>query len=241
MNASKLIIVFIITSILTGCGEFLDVKLDKNFPLNIKNSGQSIIIASTAPINTEPKILVKYISDKCTRTHFNSDFMPTGKDKRTRKRDLNFQRINNNKFEVKVPLNGGGWCDWKLSDMTIGLIYTQHPLAKKDTKFYKSGILSVSINDMNKSRDSSEKNIENKIDYTPTFYTEYEEYIGKYSEIVFLSPEVDSDYRLWLRSGNDGYINYSPKLDTSKITKVFQDKENKWTEYPNGEIKYEKK
>ncbi|CDM91213.1 protein of unknown function [Xenorhabdus bovienii] len=37
------------------------------------------------------------------------------------------------------------------------------------------------------------------------------------------------------------YLIHDPKLDISKIRKSFQDKENKWIEYPNGEIKYEKK
>ncbi|MDE9431977.1 hypothetical protein [Xenorhabdus bovienii] len=241
MNTIKFILVSTLIPFLTGCSEILDKKLDEHFPLNQKNDGQAIIVSGTVPINTEPKIRVQYTSKKCTSIHLNSDFIPTGRDQWNTNKEWDVQYKDNNRFETRMPLNGGGWCDWKLTNMSIGLIYTQHPLANKQTKFLVSGILSVYINDMNKSRYSSEKDIENKIDYSPDFHTEYEEYIGKYSEIVFLSPKGDSEYRLWLHSDHDGYINYSPKLNSSKIRKSFQDKENKWIEYPNGEIKYEKK
>ncbi|MEQ1974631.1 hypothetical protein [Xenorhabdus sp. SGI240] len=241
MNTIKTILVSTLIPLLTGCNESLNKKLDEYFPLNQKNDGQAVIVSGAFPINTEPKIRARYTSEKCTALHLNSDFIPTGRDPWHTNEEWDIQYKDNNKFETRIPLNGGGWCDWKLTNMSIGLVYTQHPLANKQTKFLVSGILSVYINDMNKSRYSSEKDIENKIDYAPDFYTEYEEYIGEYSEIAFLSPAKYSKYRLWLHAGNDGYVNYNPKLDSSKIRKSFEDKENKWIEYPNGEIKHEQK
>ncbi|PHM46104.1 hypothetical protein Xmau_00500 [Xenorhabdus mauleonii] len=241
MKLIKLLLIYSSIPFMAGCDEILNKKLDKHFPLNKKNSGQAIIVSGTVPINTEPKLSVRYISNTCTAMHLNSDFIPTGRDAWNHSEEWDVQYKDSNKFETKIPLNGGGWCDWELSNITIGLIYTQHPLAKKDTKFYESGLISVYINDMDRSRYSSEINVENKIDYTPIFSTEYEEFIGDSSNITFLSPKGNYKYRLKLHSNNDGYVNYSPKLDASDIRKVFHNGKKKWTEYPNGEVKYEKK
>ncbi|MDC9622839.1 hypothetical protein PSI22_14620 [Xenorhabdus sp. XENO-7] len=162
MNTIKLILVFTLIPFLTGCSEILDKKLDEHFPLNQKNDGQEIIVSGIIPANTEPKIRVRYTSTKCTKIHLNSDFMPTGRDQWNTNIEWTIQYKDSNKFDTRIPLNGGGWCDWKLVNISTGLIYTQHPLANKQTKFPRSGILSVYINGMDESRYSNEKDIEKK-------------------------------------------------------------------------------
>ncbi|CDL84822.1 hypothetical protein [Xenorhabdus szentirmaii] len=212
MSKIKILVIAILSFNLTGCDGFLDEKFDKYSPINPQNDGQFVMVSNISLSNTKTHITAKYISDKCARTHYNSSFRPTGKDGRTREIKWALSDQNGQKFETRIPLNGGGWCEWKLSEINIGLAYTSHPLATKDTNLYVSGVLTVFINDVIINPNLKEKYEDNVINYTPIFHTVYDNSID-FPSIIFSSPQKYNKYRLWIKEGDNGYINYAPTID----------------------------
>ncbi|MBD2798245.1 hypothetical protein ID856_17215 [Xenorhabdus sp. 18] len=236
MSKIKILTIIMLSLPLIGCDGVLDEKLDKYSPINPQNGGQFIMVSNISPSDTKTHITAKYISDKCTRTHYNSSFRPTGKDRRTREIKWDLSDQNGQRFETKIPLGGGGWCQWELSEINIGLAYTQHPLATKDTNFYVSAILTVFINDVTINPNYKEIYEYNNISYSPVFHIVYNNSIN-FPSIIFSSTQNKYKYRLWVKKGNNGYINYNPKVDKLKIIKKTYEKGEYIIEHQNIEIK----
>jgi hypothetical protein len=211
-----------------------DSQLDKYYPLNPQYGGQSVIILSNPPLNTKPEIRIKYVSEKCTTMHFNSNLVPTGQDKWSKKIEWKISSKEKNKFETIIPINGGGWCKWKLSNIMIGLSYYKNKI-NENVILDTGKFLNIHIND---EENNKKNNYSDTIEYTSQIYSVYKEIHDEYTRVFFISPYGEGEPSIWLKKDKNGYIYYNPKLDESKITKVFVSKENSWVKYPNGEIEY---
>ncbi|MDX7989408.1 hypothetical protein FE392_19280 [Xenorhabdus sp. 12] len=233
MKYMKLTSILILSPFLVGCGEILDSKLDRYFPLNTKNEGESIIFSSKSPSNTLPRVRVEYISTKCTKMSLNAAYTKVNHQDKKSKTVWDIENKGNNNFETKIPLNGGGWCDWKLNQIVIGLIYDKNRFINKDVELSESSNLFIKIeNDNNKVKSNT------SINYIERIYPVYEKISEKYERVFFISPHRGEKYNMSLPKNTNGYIYYSPKLNESKVTHVFISGRNSFVKYPNGEINY---
>ncbi|MBD2799914.1 hypothetical protein [Xenorhabdus szentirmaii] len=233
MQYMKLTFIFIFSPFLVGCGEILDSKLDKYFPLNPKNEGQSIIFSSKLPLNTLPRVRVEFISTKCTKMSLNAAYTKINHRDKKSKTVWDIENKGNNTFESKIPLNGGGWCDWKLNQIVIGLIYNKDHFINKNIELSESSNLFINIeNESNNNKIKSNASI----NYIERIYPVYEKISEKYERVFFISPHRGEKHNMSLPKNTNGYIYYSPKLNESKVTHVFISGENSFVRYPNGEI-----
>lgn len=142
----NLFIIIASVSLLTGCGELINSFLNNKFPFNPNNSGNKITIHSN--ISSETVMLVNgtYISEKCQRSRFNSDYNKISY--LDTKKEVEFYNVNtgkSEKFISALPINGGGWCDWKLTGIEIsvtpfndnGTSRTYISIPVKDNEHYK--------------------------------------------------------------------------------------------------------
>ncbi|WP_272571391.1 hypothetical protein [Providencia sp. PROV254] len=125
MQTTSIRFVIVATSffLLTGCGKILNDFLDGQFPLNTKNDGNKITVY--AGIATETKVIVRgtYTSNKCERSHFNAaytkvSYSPIKKEVVIESAD----DIDNKKSTSVLPINGGGWCNWQLTNIELSVI-----------------------------------------------------------------------------------------------------------------------
>ncbi|OTA19756.1 hypothetical protein Xbed_02066 [Xenorhabdus beddingii] len=231
MDKIKFAFIFTIIPFLSGCSEIVDSQIDKYFPLNPQSGGQSIIISSIPPHNTEPKIFAEYLSSKCSTIQLDSDFLPSGKKYRRREIEWEIKHYKNNGLETKIPVNGRGWCDWKLSSIQIGLEYDEKKISDKNVQISTGKMIKFNVDYI-----GDKKN--NTINYTSILYPVYKEFKGEYTRVFFVKPNGEGEQKISLSKKTNGYIYYNPKLDESKITKIIvpSGKEPSRVEYPDGKI-----
>ncbi|MDE9565161.1 hypothetical protein KKI93_14100 [Xenorhabdus bovienii] len=237
------ILSFIIIFIIIWYWGLFDKKLNGYFPIN-PQKGKSVIISSNVPANSKPIILANYISKKCSTLRFNSNFMPAGINYWTSVVEWNVNE-DKNKSETEIPVDGGGWCDWKLDYININLVYTEKTETNKLTDKYKilnnsisldaSKGLTVTIKDQKK----SSVKLKNEIKYNKKFYLVQKEFISTGLVSFFLiSPSNEDEFEISLEKDTNGYIYYTPKLNESNITKLFVSKDKYWFEYPDGQLEH---
>ncbi|MBC8954219.1 hypothetical protein [Xenorhabdus sp. PB62.4] len=240
MNKVKFVFITIITPFLSGCGEVIDSQIDKYFPLNPQYGSQSIIISSIPPNNTEPRILAEYLSSKCSTIQLNSDLLPRGKKYRIREIEWDMKPNKNDRLETEIPINGRGWCNWKLSKITMGLSYDEKKITDKNIKINTGDTLTVHIENVDDEKNNKAKQdkINNTVNYTSTLFPVYKEFKGEYTRVFFVNPNGEGEPKISLSKEMNGYIYYNPKLDESKITKIIipAGEEPSRVEYPDGKV-----
>ncbi|MDC9580361.1 hypothetical protein PSI15_02025 [Xenorhabdus sp. PR6a] len=240
MNKVKFIFITTITPFLSGCGEVIDSQIDKYFPINPQYNGQYVIISSFSSHNTEPRILAEYFSSKCSTIQLDSDFLPNGRKYRTREIKWDIKPNKNDKLETKIPINGRGWCDWKLSTIKIGLEYNEKKIIDKNIQIStgEMAVFHIKNTEDKKNKKTNQDKPNNTINYTSILYPVHEEVKGKYKRIFFIKPNGEGGSTIFLSKKMNGYIYYNPKLDESKITKIIIPRggEPSRVEYPDGKI-----
>ncbi|MDE9428167.1 hypothetical protein [Xenorhabdus bovienii] len=240
MNKIKFIFITTITPFLSGCGELIDSQIDKYFPINPQYDSQSIIISSIPPNNTKTIIFAKYLSSKCSRMQLNSDFIPKGEKYRVREIEWDIKPNENDRFETKIPINGRGWCDWKLSTIKIGLEYNEKRFIDKSIQIGTGKMVVFHIENIEDKKNNKFKQNKqnNTINYTSILYPVYKEFKGEYTRVFFVKPNGEGEPKISLSKKMNGYIYYNPKLDETKITKIIipKGKEPSRVEYPDGKV-----
>ncbi|WP_340615965.1 hypothetical protein [Xenorhabdus entomophaga] len=240
MNKVKFVFIFTITPFLSGCGEIIDYQIDKYFPINPQYGGQSIIISSAPPNNTKPKILAEYFSSKCSTIQLNSDLLPRGRKYRIREIEWDLKSNNNDRLETEIPINGRGWCNWKLSKITMGLSYEEKKFTNKNIRISTGNALTVHIENVDdkKSNENKQDKTNNTVNYTSTLFPVYKEFKGEYTRVFFVKPNGEREPTIFLSKKMNGYIYYNPKLDESKVTKIIvpAGEEPSRVEYPDGKV-----
>ncbi|HGN2046579.1 TPA: hypothetical protein ACKRY8_000571 [Proteus mirabilis] len=208
-------LIFIPYLLLSGCGEYINIYLDNKFPVNMNNDGKKITVYST--ISPETVVLVRgtYTSNKCERSHFNASYTEVTYSSLTQQVEAERKIAEDNKNATyTVPIDGGGWCNWKLVEIKLAPVSNIHKIYTR-------------ISEIIPITDDKHSKIELFITLAPVIV---EKYNGK--SIYYSSSIMEGEQNLSNKSNGEIYFNYKvePKLTTtiSKDEKVI---------FPNGSIK----
>ena len=113
--------------LLGGCSGLINIYLDNKFPVNMNNDGNKITVYSTISPETVVQVRGTYTSNKCQRSHFNSDYTEVSYSSLTQKVEVERKIAEDNKTATyTVPIDGGGWCNWKLKEIDIAPISVKY-------------------------------------------------------------------------------------------------------------------
>ncbi|MDC5877950.1 hypothetical protein PFP02_001995 [Proteus mirabilis] len=208
-------LIFIPYLLLSGCGEYINIYLDNKFPVNMNNDGKKITVYSTILPETAVEVIGTYTSNKCQRSHFNASYTKVTYSSLTQQVEVERKIAEDNKNATYiVPIDGGGWCNWKLVEIKLAPVSNIHKIYTR-------------ISEIIPITDDKHSKIELFITLAPVIV---EKYNGK--SIYYSSSIMEGERKLSNKSDGEIYFNYKiePKLTTtiSKDEKVI---------YPNGSIK----
>ncbi|HGM9852519.1 TPA: hypothetical protein ACKREM_001199 [Proteus mirabilis] len=201
--------------LLGGCSGLINIYLDNKFPVNMNNDGNKITVYSTISPETVVQVRGTYTSNKCQRSHFNSDYTEVSYSSLTQKVEVERKIAEDNKTATyTVPIDGGGWCNWKLVKIELSPVSTIH-------KRY------MRISEVIPITDDKHSKIELFTTLAPIIVE------GKNEQSIYYSPSsTEGERKLSNKSDGEIYFNYKvePKLTTtiSKDDKAI---------FPNGNIK----
>ncbi len=201
--------------LLGGCSELINIYLDNKFPVNMNNDGKKITVYSTISPETVVQVRSTYTSNQCQRSHFNSDYTEVSYSSLTQEVEVERKIAKDNKTATYiVPIDGGGWCNWKLVEIDIA------PISVK----YKQNRISTLVFPIVNSEYSRIKL------FTTIAPIMIESENGQ--SIYYSLSKMEGEKKLSNKSDGEIYFNYKvePKLTTtiSKDEKVI---------FPNGSIK----
>ncbi|MCT0098972.1 hypothetical protein KT999_07850 [Proteus mirabilis] len=201
--------------LLGGCSGLINIYLDNKFPVNMNNDGNKITVYSTISPETVVQVRGTYTSNKCQRSHFNSDYTEVSYSSLTQKVEVERKIAEDNKNATyTVPIDGGGWCNWKLIKIELAPIST----------IYKSHMV---ISEVIPIVDDKHSKIELFTTLAPVIVESKND-----QKIYYASSEMEGEKKLSNKLNGEIYFNYKvePKLTTtiSKDEKVI---------FPNGSIK----
>ncbi|HGN2527454.1 TPA: hypothetical protein ACKR6Y_000870 [Proteus mirabilis] len=201
--------------LLGGCSGLINIYLDNKFPVNMNNDGKKITVYSTIYPEMVVQVRGTYTSNKCERSHFSADYTEVTYSSLTQKVEVERKIAEDNKTATyTVPIDGGGWCNWKLVEIDIAPVST----------IYKSHMV---ISEVIPIIDDKHSKIELFTTLAPVIVE------SKNDQSIYYSPSItEGEKKLSNKSDGEIYFNYKvePKLTTtiSKDEKVI---------FPNGSIK----
>ena len=182
LNKQNFMFICIVFSIY-GC------TADRSLVPNLDGDQISVTVKVPEELIAE-EMQVMYRSKLCTFTDHTASGVPYQRDGYQRT-DIQPVRLGQtNVYEAKLPVDGGGACQWRLSNVTFGVMY-KNPTSFGDGVYYGAGGGVVVIFDNNDSgRGGADRKVEGnlvlKLDYYPWIS---ERYIGGYKKSVNLTGE----------------------------------------------------
>ncbi|HEK2023186.1 hypothetical protein IS513_15380 [Proteus mirabilis] len=201
--------------LLGGCSGLINIYLDNKFPVNMNNDGKKITVYSTISPETVVEVIGTYTSNKCERSHFNASYTKVTYSSLTKKVEIERKITEDNKTATyTVPIDGGGWCNWKLVEIKLAPVSNIHKIYTR-------------ISEIIPITDDKHSKIELFTTLAPVIVESNND-----QKIYYASSEMEGEKKLSNKLNGEIYFNYKvePKLTTtiSKDEKVI---------YPNGSIK----
>ncbi|MFF0939841.1 hypothetical protein ACFYLB_01005 [Proteus mirabilis] len=209
-------LIFIPYLLLSGCGEYINIYLDNKFPVNMNNDGKKITVYSTISPETVVEVIGTYTSNKCERSHFNASYTKVTYSSLTQQVEAERKIAEDNKNATyTVPIDGGGWCNWKLVEIEIAPLSTKYEVLVR-----RNMVFSLT--------NSEHSKIKLFATLAPVIVEEKDE-----QSIYYSSSIMEDEQKLSNKSDGEIYFNYKvePKLTTTIISN-----DNKAI-FPNGNIK----
>ncbi|HHJ1161181.1 TPA: hypothetical protein ACQFK1_000633 [Proteus mirabilis] len=200
--------------LLGGCSGLINIYLDNKFPVNMNNDGNKITVYSTISPETVVQVRGTYTSNKCQRSHFNSDYTEVSYSSLTQKVEVERKIAEDNKNATyTVPIDGGGWCNWKLIKIElapISTIYKNHMVISK--------VIPI---------------VDNKHSKIELFTTLAPVIVEEDDQSIYYSPSItEGEKKLSNKSNGEIYFNYKVE---PKLTTIISEDEK--AIFPNGKVK----
>ena len=208
-------VIFIPYLLLSGCGEYINIYLDNKFPVNMNNDGNKITVYSTISPETAVEVIGTYTSNKCERSHFNASYTKVTYSSLTQQVEAVRKIAEDNKTATYiVPIDGGGWCNWKLKEIEIAPLSTKYEVLVR-----RNMVFSLT--------NSEHSKIKLFATLAPVIVEEKDE-----KSIYYSSSIMEDEQKLSNKLNGEIYFNY--KVEPKLITTISKD--NKAI-FPNGNIK----
>lgn len=194
----KRLIIVVPVLLLVKCSGIVDDILGSQFPLNIRNGGNNIKIHINDIKDSIVKVKVIYLSQKYTTAHLNAAYTKVSYSPIRRTVEIDNIENSNGITTFTVPISGGGWCNWGLSEIYI----TPKP---KNTPSNTSSFLLVNVSDTESSRVSYD------VFLAPIILKYNNGMVDNYYSISNNNEDYISDYK-------DGEIEVNFKLKNELLT-----------------------
>jgi|SRR5471030_329186 len=200
--------------------------IDKNLSPPSDTQWVNIEIKNPSQYTKPFPLEVVYISHKCLKSSIN------GIDgSREEKQSYNGVKIplqqqgNSDLWHAKVAMNGGGSCDWTLSEFNLGIEYIDATHLGKDLVPGTAVGATIALDDIAASNGTFKETSGDL-----TLKTKYYPYIKRYSKIknskdldalsLFGRDNSFSNYRVNSEAGENFSVIYHPVIDESKIAQI---------------------
>ncbi len=208
-------VIFIPYLLLSGCGEYINIYLDNKFPVNMNNDGKKITVYSSVSPETAVEVIGTYTSNKCERSHFNASYTKVTYSSLTQEVEAERKIAEDNKTATYiVPIDGGGWCNWKLVEIEIAPLSTKYEVLVR-----RNMVFSLT--------NSEHSKIKLFATLAPVIVEEKDE-----QSIYYSSSIMEDEQKLSNKSDGEIYFNY--KVEPKLTTTISNDKK---AIFPNGNIK----
>ncbi|PHM46103.1 hypothetical protein Xmau_00499 [Xenorhabdus mauleonii] len=237
-------------SLLSGCDLVLntitDIKdelINKIAPFNPPATSKWIEFEGILPKNTKPRLTIEYISNKCLNSKFSFSSSPYNvfmTPKHHYVNDINISADPTTRiFKKKIPIDGGGWCDWKVKTINLALDANNQNYLGKGAELAAGVGINVTVIDHDDIQELP-KYINDNIIYNTIIYPFLIEYPDKSNKIGLYGKTGVSEtkFQLKLNENEQGKISYNPILDESKmpIIIISENEEQSKVVYPSGRI-----
>ncbi|MEE4225039.1 hypothetical protein [Pseudomonas viridiflava] len=218
------VMLLIVLASLSGCA--------KDYGLAPPVGGEKITVTIKVPTDLKPKSMrIMYRSPVCTFTDHSGSGVAY-KREGYQKLDLEPVRLGESDlYEAKLPVDGGGTCQWRLSNVTFGVLY-KNPAQFGENVIYGAGGGVVVVFDHNKpSRSGSSIEVEGDLTIKKDYYPWVSEtFLGGYVKRVSLIGA--GDIYLGYEAKHAKKVYFEPVLHPGFILRSVGVKEKKYGNYP---------
>lgn len=181
-----------------------------------------VYVEIKAPLNTQAVPLnALYTSDECKKTKYNSD-MEEYKTKGTHVNYVKMERDSSSgNYKSQIPLNDSGQCKWTLSQLTLGIEYSDTEHLVSNAKIGTAAGVIVAFDGVEREK-GNYHTVGDQISSSPKYYPLIKER-NIIDKGVFLSLFGKSTFELYKVQPNNKsnvMIKFSPVLEESKVVKM---------------------
>lgn len=207
----------------------------------------NVEVKNPSPYTKPFPLEVVYISHKCMKSSIN------GVDgSREEKPAYNGAKVplqrqgNSDVWRAKVAMNGGGSCEWKLSEFNLGIEYIDATHLGKDLVPGTAVGATIAFDDSAAQDGKFDHVVDNKLNYNPKYYPFIKRWSGtknsSESDKLYLFGKESSFWNVYINSNpkKNIVIEFTPSIDEKKIIEIkFPYKKTKGAMfellYPNGD------
>lgn len=186
MKLPVFIPIIVLLATLSGCA--------KDYNLAPPDDSQQITVTVKVPKELKARSMkVMYRSTLCTFTSRTASGVPYKRDGYQKADIQPMQRGQSDLYEAKLPIDGGGACQWRLSNVTFGVVYENPESFGKDVTFGAGGGVVVVFDHNNSPRGGTGIKIDGDILIKKDYYPWIDEdFLGQYKKTVNLTGEVET-------------------------------------------------
>jgi hypothetical protein len=166
-------------------------------------------------LTTEP-VEVIYRSTLCTFTDHSASGKPYQRDDYQRSVIQPVRQGQSDLYEARFPLDGGGACQWRLSNVTFGVAYAEPTRFGEEVTYGAGGGVVVIFDHNNPPRSGASFNVVGDVIIKKNYYPWVdEEFLGRYKKTVNLAGE--GDIYLYYRALQARKVYFEPVLNSDFV------------------------
>ncbi|MDH0291000.1 hypothetical protein N7414_17905 [Pseudomonas sp. GD04087] len=205
-------------------------------------NSEQVTVRITVPAELKAETIeVMYRSTLCTFTDHSAYGAPYQRDGYQNMDIQPVQQGQSDIYEAKVPRNGGGACQWQLSNVTFGVTYREPERFGENVVYGTGGGVVVIFDDNASPRGGANIKVDGDLTIKEGYYPWIdEEFIGGYTKDISLLGD-GYDYYLMYQALNARLVSYEPVLHSKFMVYSTGPKEKKKGNfvifnYPDGSV-----
>jgi len=211
MKLAQLIVcIFVLFANLSGCTK--DSKLAP--PLDSEKITVSIKVPEE--LEAEP-MWVMYRSEVCTFTDHSAYGKPYKRDGYQRLDITPVRQGQSDLYQASLPIDGGGACQWRLSNVTFGVVYKDPTRFGEDVTYGGGGGVVVIFDNNNSPRGSAKIKVDGDLSIRQSYYPWVdEEFLGDYKKTINLITDGVDTYLMY-QALRARHVYFEPVLHTNYV------------------------
>ena len=174
---------FVLLFSLSGCAK------DTSLAPPLDSEQVTVIVKVPKELAAEP-MWVMYRSTLCTFTDHSAYGTPYKRDGYQRMDITPVRQGQSDLYEAKLPIDGGGSCQWRLSNVTFGVVYKDPTSFGENVTYGAGGGIIVIFDHNNSPRGSANRKMEGNLNLKKDYYPWMSEvYLGGYKKQISLIGE----------------------------------------------------